>query len=311
MSDLHLETPETRPSYSEFRIQPRCQYLALLGDIGKVLDGRLFDFLITQLQQFEIVFYLLGNHEPYGMTFHEAQSKVQAFETEMRTMMQGHPGFGRFVFLNQTKYELPDITVLGCTLFSNITQPDSVSLFVSDFSYIKGWTVDSHNAAHQADLEWLNFQVASIARRDPNRPIVIFTHHSPTTRSEANHPNHIKDPSHVRSAFSTDISNHICWTRPQVKLWAFGHTHFNCNLTLSGKQVLANQKGRSREEQVTFDMTKVACVDTGTHTEKVGGQGRKGQGRKGQGGKGQGARAGPGRGGSGSQSRRKEGCIIL
>ncbi|KAF7902675.1 hypothetical protein EAF00_002578 [Botryotinia globosa] len=63
MSDLHLETPSARPSYQHFKIQPECKYLALLGDIGKVLDYELNAFLEDQLRVFEIVFFVQGNHE--------------------------------------------------------------------------------------------------------------------------------------------------------------------------------------------------------------------------------------------------------
>ena len=76
MSDLHLETPKTRPSYEELEIQPDCQCLALLGDIRNVSDPRLFEFFDRQLQQFETVLYLLGNHEPYGSTFTEARETI-------------------------------------------------------------------------------------------------------------------------------------------------------------------------------------------------------------------------------------------
>jgi len=58
VSDLHLETPQARPTYEDFKIQPECQYLALLGDIGNICDPRLFKFLEDQLRKFEIVFYL-------------------------------------------------------------------------------------------------------------------------------------------------------------------------------------------------------------------------------------------------------------
>ena len=64
LSDLHLETPHLLPMYSDFRVEPRSPYLALLGDIGNANDRRLFQFLEEQLRRFQIVFYVLGNHEP-------------------------------------------------------------------------------------------------------------------------------------------------------------------------------------------------------------------------------------------------------
>jgi hypothetical protein len=73
LSDLNLETPKARPSSVEYRIQRQCPRLALLRDIGNVLDPRLVGFLDRQLQQFEVVFYLSGNHEPYDTKFSRAK----------------------------------------------------------------------------------------------------------------------------------------------------------------------------------------------------------------------------------------------
>ncbi|UNI23911.1 hypothetical protein JDV02_009702 [Purpureocillium takamizusanense] len=68
MSDLHLETPRLLPMYGAFAaIPPRAPYLALLGDIGNARDPRLYAWLEAQLQQFDVVFYVLGNHEPYRL----------------------------------------------------------------------------------------------------------------------------------------------------------------------------------------------------------------------------------------------------
>jgi hypothetical protein len=272
MSDLHLETPQARPTYGEFKIRSQCPYLALLGDIGNVSDTRLFTFLEEQLQQFEIVFYLLGNHEPYGTTFPDARSTVRAFEKNIE-LLRSAPGstIGRFVFLDRTRFDITDnVTVLGCTLFSCVfaEQRDTVARFASDFSSIEDWTVGSHCAAHQADLQWLNSQVAHIAQHEPHRSVVVFTHHSPSVLKAATNPKHITDSAQVRSAWITDLSDQVCWTSPQVRLWAFGHTNFNCDFEdpQTKKRVLTNQKGKRRNELVTFCATKVVDIDTRPHT---------------------------------------------
>jgi hypothetical protein len=62
---LLLETPSTRPTYTDFDIPHHCTNLALLGDIGNILDPRLLAFLETQLHNFFLVFFILRNHEPY------------------------------------------------------------------------------------------------------------------------------------------------------------------------------------------------------------------------------------------------------
>jgi len=268
MSDLHLETPKARPSYEEFEIQPECHCLALLGDIGNVSDPRLFDFFNRQLQQFETVLYLLGNHEPYGITFAEAKKIVRRFEAEVeqRRCSLDNSTTGRFVFLERSRYDLSDdLTVFGCTLFSFITpeQRSSVARFISDFSRINEWTVDSHNAEHHAQLQWLNSQVSDCAQNEPHRLIVVLTHHSPTALEEADDPKHVKDDAQIRSAFTTDLSDQLCWTTPQVRLWAFGQTHFNCDIEdpQTKKRIVCNQKGYRKAESLGFSGTKIVDID--------------------------------------------------
>ncbi|KAM0325455.1 hypothetical protein ACHAQA_007442 [Verticillium albo-atrum] len=307
MSDLHLETPRCRPLYNSFTVTPRSRFLALLGDIGSVHDARLFSFLESQLQKFEIVFYVLGNHEPYrreslfqededpgvAYTLEAAVKIIENFEAANADTLaslanegeaagqQKAAKLGRFVFLNRRRYDISEtVTILGATLFSHIAdeQRQTTSLFVSDFSNIQDWTVDAHNSAHAGDLAWLNREVEAIKRESEvgeqqpvgigsgsrssrARSVVILTHYSPTCLPQANDPEHLEDERGVQSAFATDLSGEPCWTAPCVKVWAFGHTHFNCDFVDErGKRVVANQRGYGREDAFDFDGEKVVGV---------------------------------------------------
>lgn len=280
MSDLHLESPKSLPMYHDFQIKAQSPYLALLGDIGNVHDCSLFEFLDTQLNQFKIVFYVLGNHEPYckddvssnEFCSHKAAvEKLEAFEKMVEKKREECRdnklvlSVGRFIFLNRRRFDLSDaITILGATLFSNISasHKQNISLFISDFSNISGWNIDCHNAAHRADLEWLNREVELISATEPGRTIVILTHYSPTILPEANDPEHLEDPHGVLSAFVTNLENEACWTKPDVTVWAFGHTHYNCDFTdkQTGKRVVANQRGYEREDIFDFDENKIIKI---------------------------------------------------
>ena len=280
MSDLHLETPAARPSYEDFEIQPECPCLALLGDIGNVSDSRLFDFFERQLRQFETVLYVLGNHEPYGITFPKAVEVVRRFEEEVKQRQHSpdKTGTGRFIFLDRSRYDVSErLTVFGCTLFSSIVpeQRTTVTQFVSDFSQIEDWTVETHNTAHQRDLQWLNSEVSACALQEPQRAIVVLTHYSPTAVALANDIRHIRDDAQVRSAFMTDLSTQICWTSHRVKLWAFGHTHFNCDIQdpQTKKRIVANQKGYRKTESLDFSWSKVVEVEfvSGVNQDGLGG----------------------------------------
>ncbi|KAH7381552.1 Ser/Thr protein phosphatase superfamily [Pyrenochaeta sp. MPI-SDFR-AT-0127] len=262
LSDLHLETPSMHPTYVEFTIPPSCPSLALLGDIGLASDPRLFDFLSHQLKQFETVLFVMGNHEAYDTSYAVAKSSFQSFSQSTSQRRRSDPSLGRFIFLDQTRFDVNDsVTILGCTLFSAIfpEQKQSVQSFVSDFERVKYWTVEDHNAAHASDLAWLNKQVINICKSEPHRDVIVVTHYSPTISPKATDSRHLDDAFGIRSAFMTDLSTEPCWTAPAVKIWAFGHTHFNCDFVdeTTGKRVLTNQKGYARSNTEGFDVDKV------------------------------------------------------
>ena len=267
LSDLHLEAPK---SYDIFEIIPMAPCLALIGDIGCVKDPEYLSFLERQLSKFKIVFLLLGNHEPYYSSWATTRQKLRQFEKEISVKnLDGN--LGLFVLMDQTRYDMsPNITVLGCTLFSNVlpSQTESVSFGLNDFYHIEDWTVEEHNQAYIADLRWLNAQVKSIAETEPDRKIIILTHHSPTTSPEAIDPAHSQ--SRISSGFSTDLSSELCWTSRNVKVWAFGHTHFNCDFIENSteKRVLTNQRGYYFSQSAGFDENM--CIEIGDYPNITG-----------------------------------------
>ncbi|KAK3291782.1 uncharacterized protein B0H64DRAFT_408026 [Chaetomium fimeti] len=257
LSDLHLET---HPTYS-FPFRQTAPNLALLGDIGHVTNPNLFTFLETQLRRYWNVFLLLGNHEPLGCSWPAAKQHVRAFADRM-AQLRARSTIGRFVFLDQTRHDVSDtLTVLGCTLFSRVLpeQAAAVEGRLVDFQQIREWTVADHVDAHVEELGWLNEQVAEIARSEPQRRIVVFTHHSPTVDVRAVDERHRGSP--VSSGFATDLGGEECWTNPSVVMWAFGHTHFSCDFVdETGKRVVANQRGYALALKTAFDAGKVFLV---------------------------------------------------
>jgi hypothetical protein len=256
LSDLHLEAPK---AYDVFEIIPSAPYLALIGDIGNVKHPEYFEFLTIQLTKFKTVFLLLGNHEPYGSTWAATKQKILEFEKEKREESGASVGgIGKFVFLDKTRFDLSNnITILGCTLYSKIlpTQAERVSFGLNDFYDIKDWTVEDHNQAHISDLAWLNNQVKLLSKLEPDRRIIILTHHSPTLLDEASNPKNAGSP--ISSGFSSDLSGEVCWFSANVRVWAFGHTHFNCDfLEESGKRIVANQRGYYFSQSEGFDESK-------------------------------------------------------
>ena len=253
LSDLHLEV--TR-NYDAFEVIPRAPYLALVGNIGAVSDEGLFSFLRRQLAQFRAVLFVAGNHEAY----HSAWTDTIRVLTEFQESIRGDAKLGEFVLLDRASYRLADskVVVLGCSLFSHVPQKsqDEVGSKLNDFRYTTDWTVLQHNEAHARDLRWLNDTIASL---EDDAEVVVLTHWSPSTHTQAVDPRYTK--SSIRSAFATDVSREDCYKSPKTKVWVFGHTHFNCDFVVkrrgaSPSRIVTNQAGYF-SQAAGFDPQKV------------------------------------------------------
>lgn len=243
VSDLHLETPVAAPQYADFKLSVEADNLLLLGDIGFTTDRELIIWLRKLLEDNSAcrVFYIMGNLEPYCSTHEDSIRNLQTLEDYATEHLRG-----RFKFLYRDRYDIGDITILG-TLWSNIdpfqaSEIASRSTDLHEEHGITDWTLERHQEEHKRDLTWLNDQVASL-QDQPGRQIIVATHHSPTTDTRATDPKHRGNA--LSSNFATDLSSELCWTSPQVKLWAFGHTHYNCSYRDegTGNLVITNQKG--------------------------------------------------------------------
>lgn len=259
ISDLHLESSK---SYDIFDIIPKAPYLALLGDIGTFSDDHKDDFLsflTRHLQKFQIVFFVPGNHEAYGTTWSTVLSILRKFELDVSK----DGSLGKFVLLERGVYKLPDgkTILLGCSLFSFVPEESAmnVELRLNDFFSTQGWTVAQHNAAHTRDLEWLNEQVSRLSNTEN---IVVLTHWSPSTDPRSLDPKHGDwKSSAIGCAFSTQLSGQRCFESEQVRIWAFGHTHFNCDFIKEREsgplRVVSNQRGYYFAQAAGFDCEKV------------------------------------------------------
>ena len=246
VSDLHLESPE---AYNTFQIITRAHSLVLLGDIGCVADAGYLFFLGGMLLRFRRVFHVLGVHEPYGSSWKATKDLLSTFQRQNRMERDSHPDspVGEYILLDRTEYELPDqnVTILGCTLFTHapVNSQSKVRWALNEYYRIRGWTIQKNNNTHREDLEWLNERVRTISKEQPDRRIVVLTHHCPTVDPRAVDPCCANSP--LAAGFATDLRGRECWENRNVALWAFGRTHYNCNFTdeRTEKQVYANQRG--------------------------------------------------------------------
>jgi len=264
VSDLHLESPK---GYDLFDVPPRAPFLALLGDIGYTNHGDDYlGFIRRQLSSFKVVLLVLGNHEPWHSSWASSKSMFRRFEEQIINERKDDPSLGQFMFLDQFSYTLADetsgeeVVILGCTLFSQIPakSAETVSFGINDFYNINDWTTENHNEAFQADLSWLNSQVE--AAHAARKKVAIFTHYSPTLDQRAIDTRHQNSP--LLSGFATDLSTQPCWKNGTVKLWAFGHNHFNCDFVdeNTGIRFFTNQRGYYFRQSVGFKVEKITEI---------------------------------------------------
>ncbi|OJD24743.1 hypothetical protein ACJ73_03898 [Blastomyces percursus] len=233
LSDLHSEAPA---AYDVYSISPKAPILAVLSDAGYIKDKGYFEFLRKQLANFRILFLVLGNHEPYHSDWAETKSKVKRFKDDMEDSFRKGEVSGKFVLLDQTRYDIsPIVTILGCTLFSHVVpdQIDTVNFGLKRFL--------SHKQL--------------VDRGAPTS--TLFGSKMAKYRVNTVHAN-----SNLSPGFMTDLSNESCWRNRNVKLWAFGHTHFNCDFedTETGKRVVVNQRGYYFAQAKDYEEEKVVRV---------------------------------------------------
>ncbi|KAK1826637.1 Metallo-dependent phosphatase-like protein [Podospora conica] len=256
VSDLHLEVGK---AYDIFEIPPKAPHLALLGDIGTVAAHKDFflAFLTRQLHHFQTVLLVPGNHEAYHSSWPETLAILRAFEQSSTA----DPSLGTFILLDRTAWRLPgpsNTIILGCSLFSHVppASEPAVGTGLNDFYQIAGWNVAAHNERHAGDLAWLNEQVAGLEGTDAR--IAVFSHWSPSRDARAGDPRHAG--SSISAGFSTDLSGERCFRSGNVRVWAFGHTHFNCDFEAEREggagplRVVANQRGYYFAQSVGFDL---------------------------------------------------------
>lgn len=133
---------------------------------------------------------------------------------------------------------------------------------LNDFFLTDGWNIETHNVSHQRDLAWLNQVVQKLeqSEAEADSKTIIMTHWCPTRDPRASQPQHAD--SKITTGFSTDLSRETCFTSNKVKVWVFGHTHYNCDFVVErdgGRaplRLLANQRGYYFAQAVGFDVAK-------------------------------------------------------
>ncbi|KAG8718058.1 hypothetical protein FRC09_013233 [Ceratobasidium sp. 395] len=173
MSSSHMQVDAgCGQEYGRFDFPVAAPNLALLGGMGRVCDQELLDFIVHQLERFERVFYVLGADEFYGSDFPTTIRTMRTFAKKLAdsTAMPSSDDtltkkLGTFHLLHRARFDLEDITVLGCTLWRHSTdyKHEKRENASHGFRPIKDFYAEDEQAERELDIAWLESELDACA----------------------------------------------------------------------------------------------------------------------------------------------------
>lgn len=248
ISDLHLETRQEKDIATKLvkaAGNSSAKYLLLAGDIATHQHPQILPFF-SELQAgpWEKIFYIPGNHEYYTpKPYFQVQKELADLEKH----------FSKLQVLIQRKVNLPEINLLGCTLWSKLDSKKFGNIYygLNDFQRIHktkgipiGWS--DYLKFHQLDVDWLHETFQQV---DQSKPTWVVTHHLPSYQCI-----HSK---YQGSAYNSAFASSLEHLFPLVDTWIFGHSHMSTDLTIGQTKLVSNPLGYSHEETMNgcrFDL---------------------------------------------------------
>jgi len=233
MSDIHLEfAPLTEEPNDDADV------LILAGDIN--IKGRV-EWINDQLEKFDHVIYVTGNHEYY-------KSNISHLDEYLEDDLDP-----RIHFLQNSSVTIEDTTFHGSTLWTDMHLADEfyINRGMSDFSIIK--IDDSFRKFNAHDSKLKHYAAMDYLKKNVNQGDVIITHHAPSFKSSLEY--FIGSP--LNPAFASDLSNFMLDYKP--KYWIHGHMHNTSDYTIGGTNILCNPRGYPtgvHNENSEFDVNK-------------------------------------------------------
>ncbi|OTB00078.1 hypothetical protein M426DRAFT_324583 [Hypoxylon sp. CI-4A] len=254
VSDLHLEEEAL---YDTFTIPANdsSHCLALLGNNGSFTDGHeelYLRFIMRHLREFPMVLFVVGMSELQGNSPRAVIEILQDFSERIKRKRNSEV-MGEFVFLNNSRWDQPDgnLTFLGSTLFTSppVTMRDDLATYCRRDTGIFGWNMGKHLAAHWEARRYLASEVEEIEFSDPDRHVIILTHHCPTLDERAISPHESFDPEDRPDIYryASETRGFAPWDSSVLKMWAFGGTGINCKYCYDETLVYSNQRGRHND----------------------------------------------------------------
>jgi UDP-2,3-diacylglucosamine pyrophosphatase LpxH len=236
-SDLHIECIDNDDVDPLDFVTPEAPILILAGDIGSFYrQKQLKNFLTKLCTHFQIVLYIIGNHEYYYIPEYQHisfYSLKQRLFFIAKTLPNLH-------ILHRDSVLINDVCIAGCTLW---TKP---AIKVPKFIVrIPDLSTEKYVNNYDSDLEFIT-NISEYCKTK-NYKLVIVTHHPPTYKVLENCNKNKK----YLSLYSNNLDQML--DKNKINTWICGHVHKNFDLiTPLGTRLVSNQKGKKKDKITDF-----------------------------------------------------------
>jgi len=237
ISDLHLE-------FADLYL-PGGDILILSGDVCEAKnlkpDSKYTRFFQEECTKYRHVIYVMGNHEHYGFKFNKTYEQIKSFLP------------ANIHLLEKESVVLDDILFVGGTLWTDCNGRDPITAYtlrqnMNDYRVIGNLYSDGYRKLTpeftvQEHVKTKNY-ISKCAKEAGDRPVVVVTHHSPSTQSIK--PKY-QDDYHMNGGYSSRLEDFIL-DHPNIKYWTHGHTHDTFDYMIGDCRVICNPRGYSGYE---------------------------------------------------------------
>jgi predicted phosphohydrolase len=265
VSDLHIDCLLDPVGRWRSLIEPSAPYLALVGDLCSLSNKELWCEFVAELQpHWQHIFIVNGNHEYYADTSCRHDNYPTMLDNQREWVRRS--GYTNVHILENDSYELEDVMILGCTLWSRVPvwAEEKVATTINDYRRIFCMTAEGYrnidvrftNALHEKSVRWLYDKISK-----SEKYVIVLTHYAPLV-SGTSDPKYENDKDRaLNHAFATDLSGLIS-LRPEILLWVFGHTHWYTDMMFKHCRVVSNPRGYDEYAEPRYENNKVVEIST-------------------------------------------------
>lgn len=240
ISDIDLEYYNEPIDFD--KILPRkSEILAAIGDICRLHQwNKIRAFFDHCCRNYKVVIYVLGNHE-FHAPYNDKGMRINELKTKLRIVLKEYP---RVYLLDDSAIQIGNSIIHGSTLWSQVTDEAKCYLkpmYLTSCKY--GVSTHEWNELHRRAL--ISIRKSIMIARYWGHDLILLTHYAPTFRGTIE-GKYRDDP--YNRLYCTELSP--LFAIPEIKVWVFGHTGYNCDYYMHGTRIVSNQYKTNDQDRV-------------------------------------------------------------